>query len=159
MANFSPIPTVVGGVGGTHLHGLRNPRDPTTLKLVGATQPPTSTHHAPPPPPPSHPWHDGFHPQVDGRAERRLPDKEEANSCLSRNKGLPKGEGTHCTNQFQKCNTDWVYYSLARASQKLPKESEGVQGPEGSSAEQAPPPAGTQKRKATTDVVTNACPG
>ena len=43
-----PKAIVVGGGGGgvTRLHGLRNPRDPTTLKLVGATQPATGTHHA-----------------------------------------------------------------------------------------------------------------
>ena len=86
-----------------------------------------------------------------GGADRTLPVKEKANNCLSTNKGLPKGEGTHCTNQDQSCNSDWVYYSLARAKQnsmKLPKErAEGVQRPEGSSTEQASPPAGTQRKQ------------
>ena len=46
-----------------------------------------------------------------------------------------------------------------RVAIRLPEESEGVQGPEDSGTEQAPPPASTQRKKATADVVTNACPG
>ena len=47
------------------------------------------------PPPP----HVPSVPPAGGRADKKLPVKEKANNCLSTNKGLPKGEGTHGTNQ------------------------------------------------------------
>ena len=129
------------------------PPGPAQPKLVGATQLATGTHHVvqPKTPPVPHPVPAVPPRRGGGRVDRKLPEKEKANNCLSTNKGLPKGEGTHSTNQDQSCNSDWVYYSLARAkhnSKKLPKEgAKGVQRPEGSSTEQAPPPAGTQSKQ------------
>ena len=59
--------------GGARVHGFRNPRDPTTLKLVGVTQPATRTHLlVPVRAPPSPPGHDSLHPQVGRRTEDRL---------------------------------------------------------------------------------------
>ena len=63
-----------------------------------------------------------------------MPEKEKANNCLSTNKGLPKGEGTHSTNQDQSCNSDWVYDCLAMAKQTVrnrqKKEPKVCRGPE-----------------------------
>ena len=139
-----------GGGGGHAPTWSPEPPGPAQPKIVGATQPAIGTHHAIHPKPLPYPIQSQQSPPGGGgRADRRLPEKEKANKFLSTKKGLPKGEGTHSTNQDQSCNSYWVYYSLA--SKKLPKEgAEGVQRPEGSRH---------TKKAATTDVVTNAHPG
>ena len=149
---------VCGGGGGGGLHACMVSGTPGTRQpeLVGATQLATGTHHAVHPKTPCKPHPAPAAPPPSGgggggRADRLLPEKEKANNCLSTNKGLPKGEGTHCTNQDQSCNSDWVYHSLATAKQKskklLKEGAEGVRMPEGGGTEQAPPPAGTQRKQ------------
>ena len=116
--DFCPFPTVVGQGGGVHtctVSGTPGTRPPSSL-WEQDNQPQAHTMLAslqPSPPPP------GTTESTRGWAGRWTEDKEEANNCLSTDKGLPKGEGTHCTNQHQKCNLDWVYYSLATATPKL----------------------------------------
>ena len=109
-----------GGVEGHIPTWSLEPPGPAQPKLVGATQPAIGTHHAihPKTPPVPHPI-PAVHPRGGaGGADRKLLEKEKANNCLSANKGLPKGEGTHSTKQDQSCNSDWVHYSLARAKQE-----------------------------------------
>ena len=53
-------------------------------------------------------------PWVGGWADRKLPENEKANNCLSTNKGLPRGEEHTAPKQDKSCNSDWVYYPLDR---------------------------------------------
>ena len=85
------------------MHGLRNPRDPPKRARWSNTtchrHPPCSPPQIPLPHPiqsqqPRPPW-------VGGWADRKLPESEKANNCLSTNKGLPRREVAHCTNSGQ----------------------------------------------------------
>ena len=112
-----------GGVRGRHVHGPRDPRDPpnpSPCQRHNQPHAPTMQSSANPIGTPSNrsdPPPRGGGGRAGGRTGK-LPAKEEANNCLSTNKGLPRVKEHTAPNQDKPCNSDWVYYSLAMATRE-----------------------------------------
>ena len=124
----SVISPLSGGGGGCMVFGTPGTRPPSSSweqhNLPQAYTMLASLQNYPPPPSTTNPTR-GW----EGGADKRPRDKEEAKNGLSRNKGLRKGERTHCTNQNQQHNRDFVYYSLAKALKNCQKKVKVCRGP------------------------------